>query len=696
MEPEIQTHELRFAWRQRQVEIDQFVRQLPSKNMSTAFVAAQHAAGKSTTMLAHISDIMQPDKAFENTAIVYFVSSRIEVMLHSNFVSSPQFKAQTTAESCFTIELRPTKVGLISFDEGISTFKQLVSQQVSLLLVVDLEISPTTNGEVLLGLAMEWAAEVSGSSAPKPLGHGLMVLSPYTSPRTLEALTRVVGHLPSLIQVPKVALNLGMEILEEDGFEQIKKRLEASKRGIQRRLLIHSDSKWDQNLFQLEIDIHGLRGTDLDAADAVRICAQTSGPILVDHQFPCSTFVDGLTHVFSSCQIEEPTWKFEVMQPVVQRRDVTTLEHLRELSWAHKARVPDDVMFYRPERHLTTPLSSGIDVLGPALTADRYRTVLEYISRWPGRSFTQMPTRLPHDLHLLRYVCQKLELFGCIKTMDQDGQPAYGVYQLTGFGNTLLSTWRSAAFATMDFHVLHLVVTTVVGLKSGWSTAMVRVGLRLAAIMSVGGLITKVFEETPLSLEQLEAECSGVGKTQAIFGYLWASLGVWQKAAAAGHITTTAGNFLYRGPVRLNKLRALRVQHLVLSLEQHLQLPRVGHELDESAINDDEIQTLEVALLNAHIDQVATYNALRVKWFDSSCVREVQASDSDLLDPDMLSSRDEFARGFFAIYTTMSYQDDTFVIGNITAIPQRALRDLANRTGLPFMQAIASHYPTAL
>ncbi|KAK7991230.1 hypothetical protein PG988_000024 [Apiospora saccharicola] len=119
--------ELRFAWRQRQLEIDDLVQRFPCEPISTALIEAQHAAGKSTTLLAHISDILQQDdEASKNTHIVYLVPSLIETQILRDFVSSDAFKPETKAESCFSMEIAPAKVFITSFGQAIERFPRFV------------------------------------------------------------------------------------------------------------------------------------------------------------------------------------------------------------------------------------------------------------------------------------------------------------------------------------------------------------------------------------------------------------------------------------------------------------------------------------------------------------------------------------------------------------------------------------------
>ncbi|KAK8100103.1 uncharacterized protein PG998_008506 [Apiospora kogelbergensis] len=93
--------ELRFGWRQRQQDIDEFIRQLPSANMSTAFIAAQHGSGKSTTLLDHVNDVMQYDEAFSDMTILYLVPSEVKAQLLYSFVRSPEFKPDTGRREVF-------------------------------------------------------------------------------------------------------------------------------------------------------------------------------------------------------------------------------------------------------------------------------------------------------------------------------------------------------------------------------------------------------------------------------------------------------------------------------------------------------------------------------------------------------------------------------------------------------------------
>ncbi|KAK6855051.1 hypothetical protein PG995_008583 [Apiospora arundinis] len=369
--------ELRFAWRQRQQEIDDFIRRLPSKNISTAFIAAQHGGGKSTTLLTHISDLIQQDEIFERTAIVYLMPSHFEVETIYLFLLGPNFGPDAFDESRFSVETAPTKVLINTFEYGVKWFDEITSHVGkdcdSLLLMLDLEIHPTTQGEILLGLAMEWAAKASTSTRK---GNGLVVLSPYNSPRTIQTMTRVVGHPPEVVTVPELNFNVGMNVLNNDTFGHLRQLMQ----GQGNLVLAHYDSSWEVELENAQLNITYFTGN----AATARIELGADNHIMVHPQFPSSYPLTGLTHVVSSCKVERLVFRPEVAQPVLQVHNVNRLEFLRELSWAHKTQNPNSIDFYHPAGLNANGLLSGIDMMGPAMLDDRYHTVLELVARWPG------------------------------------------------------------------------------------------------------------------------------------------------------------------------------------------------------------------------------------------------------------------------------------------------------------------------
>lgn len=349
--------ELRFAWRQRQQEIDNFVEGLPSEPISTAVIVAQHAAGKSTTLLAHISDLLQHDEASKDTPILYVVPSLAETHLLRHFVHSAGFKPDTKAESCFSMEIAPAKVYMTGFGDAVEKFPDLAKSgdQGSLLVVLDLENSPTTEGEVLLGLALEWAAACASGSSSKRKGNGLVLLSSYHSPRTIKSMTRVIGRPPRVIAVPEVSVNVGMDLLENADGEHIRRLMDSQHPG---RVLVHFWQDWVLYLARFNVNRPELREDDDGLRRVLPIAQSMNAHVFVASQFPYSSPLAGLRYIFSSYRVKTYMFRSEVVQPVVQIREITKLEHLRELSWAHKAQVPDDVMFYRPEPYVTKPLVS--------------------------------------------------------------------------------------------------------------------------------------------------------------------------------------------------------------------------------------------------------------------------------------------------------------------------------------------------
>ncbi|KAK8040239.1 hypothetical protein PG991_000027 [Apiospora marii] len=612
--------ELRFAWRQRQQEIDDFIQHLPSEPISTALIVAQHAAGKSTTLLAHVSDLLQHDEAYMNTVIIYLVPSQVEVGLLEHYVASAAFKPETKAESCFSDGIAAAKVFMMSFGQAVKKFSKLaeISDQSGLLLVLDLEISPTTEGEILLGLAMEWAAARASVSSLDTKGHGLLLLSSYHSPR---------------IHVGRVAVQISYD--------------------------------WDWFLRRSNINPAELL-SELPLGAVMKI-AQGSKHVSVAAQFPYSFPLAGLS---------------DMVQPVMQTRDVTELEHLRELSWVHKAQVPDDVMFYRPESYVHKPLASGIDSLGPAMLADRYRTVIELVARWPGQASTEKPTRNPHDLHFLR-------------DSWWTTRPKHGVYRLSEFGDNLRELWQQVpALEALDFQVVHLVVTAAMSMQNdGWSENLVRVAIRLAAIMSwAGQLCGKENPEEPQTLHELRAQCTGLGKTRAHLGDVWASLGIWQNAYIAKKISLELGHTATLGTVRFNGQTAVEVLDLIAALEEVVGFNATSDESLDTTLTDAEVDLLEDALLSSWIDQIAVYIRGQDMWQEAATVREIKVSDSGFLDPTRLSG-EEYEYGCYAFYSSIAENGEGTFLRELTAVSQRATKVFAAKARMPFTEAIASKYP---
>lgn len=351
-------------------------------------------------------------------------------------------------------------------------------------------------------------------------------------------------------------------------------------------------------------------------------------------------------------------------------------------------------MIYRPESVLASPLAAGVDVMGPAFLADRYRTVLEFLAYWPDRPFSRMPVRTPGDWHSLRDCCRKLKLFGCIENFAEDGRQLDGVYHLTLFGFNVLSLWRTGL--VKDFHAVHLLQTALNGRGSNWSTNLVRVALRLVAMIEAGPRLCgrDDFDVQP-SVEQLQDQSIGVGRFQASLGGLWSSLGIWQKVFSEGRVDQKNALISTMGPIMVNGSAALDVNLNVEEYETRCSYRPVVEEARETALTPDEVAVLEDALLWAFIDQVAFFNCQNGRWFDVATMCEVQPGPSQLIDAVELSERPENAAGFFATYGSVKLEGEVLVVRHVTAVPQRAIRQVVAQTGLPFTRALATQYPTS-
>ncbi|KAK8115478.1 hypothetical protein PG984_011980 [Apiospora sp. TS-2023a] len=118
--------------------------------------------------------------------------------------------------------------------------------------------------------------------------------------------------------------------------------------------------------------------------------------------------------------------------------------------------------------------------------------------------------------------------------------------------------------------------------------------------------------------------------------------------------------------------------------------PRTAQQPDHP--KPEKADLVEDALLLTWIDQLAAYVRSQDMWHEAATVRDINVSKLGFLDPTRLNSK-KHQYGCFAIYSHIEDKGEGIVLGELTAVSQRATKFFAAKQGMFFTEAIASLYP---
>ncbi|KAK9771723.1 hypothetical protein SCAR479_11652 [Seiridium cardinale] len=664
---------LRSAWRQKQGNIENFVGGLAAEKISAAYIWSQRGSGKSTTLLAHIASLFQKDEKMKDWYILYMVPTEVECQLLRKHVLSDAFDPEVGTEApCFHPTQGPASVSITSFEAFLLQPNAVLHVRTSLLVVMDLEVTPSTCSEIAMGMVFDWASQKQHG---KVFGNGLVVLAPQNSPTTIRALDLACEGPTTKIRVPDVQLKLKAATLDDDPVKEINRMMRNSADPkSERKVMVGTSTPFEYRLGD-GIPHYFIES---DTADQLLAALTDNLPIIVDPSVPFSTHDPRLGAIFSFGRVEVKSFMPDIGQVVTHERDMTEAEIQREQSWGLKSGfLPDDVMFF-PLYNDNVKRFPGIDSLGKAYGETMFWTILEVIDRWPGMPFTHMPIREMQDLHMIKDVCRKLQLNGSIA---QEG-PLAGIYKLSRRGQILLELLRSDP--RLEFHRAHF-IAGIREHEDSWSNNMKRVAIRLAALMSAQSSHCGKDASAPAPTKaELKKFCIGVGSDERLLAGLWAELGIWQKHKAAGNATAAEG-ILRMDWLVINPLSMTQITQEVEDLETKFSINPTVDEVQDTELTNSELDLLHDELMWSWIDQLMVFvnpeKDPQAVPRDAASALGLSMSSQELLNVAEVASTRDFRHGFIAIYCGLRKDaDGSYKANGVTVVPIKSLQCIRKRT----------------
>ncbi|KAI1076704.1 hypothetical protein F5B20DRAFT_593953 [Whalleya microplaca] len=346
------------------------------------------------------------------------------------------------------------------------------------------------------------------------------------------------------------------------------------------------------------------------------------------------------------------------------------------------------------------------------LYGDLMALALGLAYHWPGTALRDMPVpilaRMPAGA--FDEAWRRLSAMGCIepypsqteRTWRINGLPEDSAYHMIGSPD---NPTRSVHLAAMLSYIRVLAKPGLCQLPT------LRVLIRMAAIIAcdVGSLV-------PLDLEAIDKmgdaqpsqivglirdDCAGIGKQQAHNGSLWLALGLWQERKdALGSFSVVSTGSMGRGcrTVRLHNVLSHEVDGRVENMERDLAILPCSDEIKDTQLTEDGLDVVNSVLVNSWIHQSVLFPyATDRPPVDLISLQPVYLDEpaTVFLDwkPRQMERKELGRGGFIAIYCSVS-KKNALIPGDLTYMPNSALRGIRNRLGPSLSAALHTTYMT--
>ncbi|KAI1207554.1 uncharacterized protein F4807DRAFT_469342 [Annulohypoxylon truncatum] len=692
------------SWKSVKKEISRFIGQVEKRGVSSACVVGPHGSGKSTGMVAHIAKRVMD---IEDTTLTYLLSTRLEATYMADLLGGHEklglhgyvirgLPAPTTSRTEYTGENQCVCVA--SFDEVLGSFRQNSRLPFGrrAVVLVDLETNPTTDGEVLLGHLLEWARscrDVEGSSC------AVLTISPFRSQRAWDIMANVIGYSPIEITIAGDDVAVPVARVSADRMEHdVKKLMKLAEEDKGTRVFVayHDDDDDSDDDDDDDSDESAAPG------DYGQLVPQTvRGSYMLDGVkdapglviLPSVGFslpVPRVGHFFSKADVEERVFDRGTSQIVWITRPKTRVEVLREQSWLVKSSVPVENTIFHASYDVSAVRPSDSEPAGEAYSADIMWTALSLADAWPSRPSGLLPVRTPPDVLAMTLAFDRLLLTGSIA--KPAGPTVIG--QATALGRRMLELKRLAANIRQLRYEEANLLASIPDCKDMSKNAQ-RVIVRLASVLVLGASAVCQRNDNVArrpSANEIRGVCDGVGARLAHKGAAWIALGVYQKLATRGSLTSLGVEpLLFDGPIVTN-VAMMKVAHKLVKLfDEHFGLtPK--REIRDTELTDEEILQVEDRLMRSYIYQtVAIGSAGELQLLDLASRVEFSAFELEITDYLRLR-KVENAKTCFAVYNTLEY-DNKYFVGGITTLPSHLFHNFRSEEGAHFTRAQRSYYP---
>ncbi|KAI2462951.1 hypothetical protein F4781DRAFT_418180 [Annulohypoxylon bovei var. microspora] len=680
------------AWETQQAQIDQFLDRIETRNASAACIYGPHATGKSTSMVAHILEVVRAK--IPDTSVVYLLPTSLEADLLTEYlVTDDKFgiSRYIVGKNPQHVLLPAGSLCITSYDDMLGEFRKRdlrfpFSQRTVVLL--DLEGNPTTGGELLFGRLSEWARLCHEKERP---ASAIVTISPFRSARTEDALLRVVRRHPKVITItaetPAVPVNqIGKAWLPRVA-ELVK--VADSLDTHDGRVLLAADVKGED-----------FGGIDFDPIDVFSIQNNRAivhslnhGRIyLLNHDIGFSLSLFNMRDVATDGLVTEPFFDPGTSHIILGRRKLTKTEILRQQSWLLKSTLPlGETVFHTTDGPGDfASRKPGLDPPGKAYGGDLMWMALSLVHEWPSTMSSHLPVRHPPDNLAMREAMRRILVVGCIEVPD-----AQSIGKTTTRGSQMLALRRQVGDTVgLDFHAAHLLACIPV-YGSEMSTSVKRVIIRLASLLiyGIGTICSKKKSAESPYLDEIRQQCRGVGARLAHKGAAWIALGLFQAQIWRGTLQTNAA-FNQTDWLQINIFPMRLAFRLVRRLEDLFDISTTD-EIKDTELTNDEVRFIEIRLMWAYLHRIAVFpDAVEEPPIDMVSHVELSLGETEILDFEYVRRAEENqGGGCFAIYPEISRRGSDYIIDNLTTFPKNLITEVEKDTGMSIEVATAILYP---
>ncbi|KAI4868249.1 hypothetical protein F4820DRAFT_445388 [Hypoxylon rubiginosum] len=397
------------AWTVKQKEIDDFINRIAKRRASAAFIQGPHGSGKSTTMVVHILALLQTK--LPGARLVYLMPTLVEGELLRNYLTSDEFNAQLPA-SIWESSLPSGSLDVQSYKSALQSFRESRTFQffkTGAVVLVDLEINPTADGEMLLGHILE-SADSSRAEGP---GCAVITVSTFESARTEAAMDRVMGRKPTVIRIPQTLPVDPIDRMPEP-WRDYAKGLVSNANAAQGRGEIPERVMIGQSLFgEVHDELYLIERSSMHEEETLAVIQQNPEVVLTASDMCVSLRWLGLRHFVSDGLVKCQMFDRKTSQIVSLTRRMTKTEISVQQSWLLKSDRPrEDTIFHTTYDDFDRRLL-GSDPAGEAYGGDFTLDGLELdprvavnLARRPTRQTATRHSR--HDRSHASSVCPPL------------------------------------------------------------------------------------------------------------------------------------------------------------------------------------------------------------------------------------------------------------------------------------------------
>ncbi|KAI1458664.1 hypothetical protein F4805DRAFT_456694 [Annulohypoxylon moriforme] len=675
------------SWESVKEDIEGFVENVEITGHSVACVVGPHGCGKSTTMVKHVC--FQLMEKVADVSMTYVFSTELEASIMCEILNTREdlglsgyVRREVPADAPRdTFTGRNQNVIVTCYNAILSSYRkggQLPFGDRALVMV-DLEVSPTTDGEVFLGLLMEWAYS---HPRDKDAVCAIMTISNYSCERTKFAMRKLVAY-PDEITIPgkNPAVPISQGEMSADGVAAAVVRMREA--DPETKILVGVSGETKDELESLYY--HSARLEKQCEADVLGIDVNLSASLPLG---PVKHFVSRDLH---TGRMFDPS-----TSQIVNYTTFKTLKKVhQEQSWLAKSDIPLEDTVFHTTYHLSDLKNPAVEP-NAAYSQDIVWTALTLVETWPRKREDRMPVREPPDQLAIKEIFKRLIITGCVNREGSSG----GIGELSPKGRAMLRLKRQTEESLeLDHHVAQLLAHVVV---DDMKENVKRVIIRLAALLSTNLpalCMRDVSSSTRPSLEGIGSICRGVGWKYFDRGSLWVSFGVYQDLLTRGILSDPESEGSIRDKDIVTDVNRMKyVLHLVGFLQNILGV-ETRDELDDTDLTPDEMLFVESRLLRAYLDQLVFIdNTVGAEPRDVVCLVDFSAAEEEVLH--FLSFRGVFGVGIdnqaFAFYTqlTMHSTAGEYEVAGMTALSKHLANEFEEETGYP-VYSLATAYPMA-